>query len=100
MIGAYLTGVQVGSTVFIPGMAHPIVDDHRTWALFTAWYVVILAVARLLARLAQFPRARSRRVLLLTAGLVGVLLLQQTAERGARLVCQHGVGVIAPPGSR
>lgn len=99
-IAAYLTGVQAGSTVFIPGMAHPIVDDHRAWALFTASYVGILAGARLSARLAGFPRARSHRVLLLTAGLIGILLLQQTAERGARLVYQHGVGVIAAPGSR
>ena len=28
-VAAYLTGVQAGSTVFIPGMAHPVVDDHR-----------------------------------------------------------------------
>jgi uncharacterized membrane protein len=31
---------------------------------------------------------------------IGVLILQQTAERGARLVYEHGVGVIAAPGSR
>lgn len=99
-IAAYLTGQQAAATVFLPGMAHPIVDDHRAWALLTAWYFGIVAVARLSARLAGFPRARSHRVLLLTAGLIGVLFLQQTAERGARLVFEHGVGVIAAPGSR
>jgi uncharacterized membrane protein len=85
--------------VFIPGMAHPVVDDHRNWALVTTWYVVAAAVMRLAARRVGFPRARSRRVLLLTTGLIGVLFLQQTAERGARLVYEHGVGVIAAPGS-
>jgi uncharacterized membrane protein len=97
---AYLTGRQAAATVFVPGMAHPIVEDHRTWALLTAWYVGIVAVARLTALLAGFPRARAHRVLLLTAALIGVLFLQQTAERGARLVYEHGVGVIAAPGSR
>ena len=97
---AYLTGRQAAATVFVPGMAHPIVEDHRAWALLTVWYVGIVAAARLFALLAGFPRARIHRVLLLTAALIGVLFLQRTAERGARLVYEHGVGVIAAPGSR
>ena len=97
---AYVTGRQAAATVFVPGMAHPIVEDHRAWALLTAWYVGIVAVARLAAMLAGFPRARVHRVLLLTAALIGVLFLQQTAERGARLVYEQVVGVIAAPGSR
>ena len=97
---AYVTGRQAAATVFVPGMAHPIVEDHRAWALLTTGYVGIVAVARVSALLAGFPRARVHRVLLLTAALIGVLFLQQTAERGARLVYEHGVGVIAAPGSR
>jgi len=93
-IAAYITGVQAGSIVFVPGMAHPVVDDHRSWALFTAWYFGIVVTARLGARFAGLPRTRSQRALLLTTGLVGVVLLQQTAERGARLVYEYGVGVI------
>jgi uncharacterized membrane protein len=99
-VAAYLTGVQAASTVFIPGMAHPVVEDHRAWALITTWYFAFVSVARVFAWFAGFPRARWHRVVLLVAGLVGVVLLQQTAERGARLVYQHGVGVIAAPGSR
>jgi uncharacterized membrane protein len=99
-VAAYLTGIQAGSTVFLPGMAHPVVAGHRAWALFTTSYVGILAVARLATRLAGFPSARFHRVLVLTAGLVGIFFLQQTAERGARLVYEHGVGVIAAPESR
>ena len=98
-VAAYLTGTQAGSTVFIPGMAHPAVADHRSWALITVWYFAAATVMRLAARRAGFPRARSHRVLLLAAGVVGVFFLQQTAERGARLVYEHGVGVIAAPGS-
>jgi len=99
-VAAYLTGVQAAATVFIPGMAHPAITDHRSWAVVTTWYFGIVAVARVSAWFAGFPRARSHRVVLLLVGLVGVVLLQQTAERGARLVYQHGVGVIAAPGSR
>ena len=93
-IAAYVTGVQAGSTVFVPGMAHPVVEDHRSWALYTAWYFGIVVTARVGARFAGLPRTRWHRALLLTTGLVGVVLLQQTAERGARLVYEYGVGVI------
>lgn len=99
-VAAYVTGTQAGSTVFIPGMAHPAVEDHRSWALVTAWYFAVSVVIRVAARRAGFPRTRPHRLLLLTIGLIGVLFLQQTAERGARLVYEHGVGVIAAPGSR
>jgi len=99
-VAAYLTGLQAAATVFIPGMAHPLVNAHRTWALITATYFSVVAVARLGARRAGFPRGRGGRLLLLAAGLVGILCLQQTAERGGRLVYEHGVGVIAAPGSR
>ena len=44
---AYLTGQQAAATVFVPGMAHPMVEDHRAWALLTVWYVGIVAVVRL-----------------------------------------------------
>ena len=98
-VAAYLTGVQAGSTVFLPGMAHAVIDDHRSWALVTTWYFAATAVIRVAARHASVPRARSLRVLLLAVGLIGVLFLQQTAERGARLVFEHGVGVIAAPAS-
>jgi uncharacterized membrane protein len=99
-VAAYLTGVQAGATVLTPGMAHPFVSDHRSWALVTVWYFAVAASVRLAARRAGFPRARSHRLVLLTVGLIGVLFLQQTAERGARLVYEHGVGVIVAPGLR
>jgi uncharacterized membrane protein len=99
-VAAYLTGRQAAATVFVPGMAHPIIEDHRAWALVTVWYVGVVAGVRVSAVLAGFPRTRAHRVVLLTAALIGVLFLEQTAERGARLVYEHGVGVIAAPGSR
>ena len=99
-VAAYLTGQQAAAIVFIPGMAHPLVEDHRTWALATMWYAGLMAVARWSATLVGFPRVRRHRILLLAAGLIGAVLVQQTAERGARLVYEQGVGVIAAPGTR
>lgn len=39
-------------------------------------------------------------LIMAAAGIVGIVLLQQAAERGARLVYEHGVGVIAALGTR
>jgi len=99
-IATFLTGLQAGSTVFIPGMAFPVLNAHRNWAMATTIYFGVLTLLRLAARRGGPPRSRRPRLLLLAFGLAGVVLLQQTAERGARLVYQHGVGVIAAPGSR
>lgn len=96
-VAAVLTGIQAGSTVLLPGMAHPQVSDHRSWALITTLYMALAVVIRLAARRTGSPRTRTHRLLLLTVGLIGVVLVQQTAERGARLVYEHGVGVIGAP---
>jgi uncharacterized membrane protein len=37
---------------------------------------------------------RRYHVVFVVFGIVGAVLVQQTAERGARLVYEHGVGVI------
>lgn len=96
-ITAYLTGLQAGSTVYLPGMAHPVLDNHRRWALATTGYASLFALTRLVAQRAGLPRNRRHRLVLLALSIVGAVLVQQTAERGARLVYQHGVGVIAAP---
>ena len=96
-IAAYLTGLQAASTVRVPGMAHSVLNDHGNWALMTTVYFVVVSIARVGARYATFPRTRRDCLLLLAAGAVGVVLLQQTAERGARLVYEFGTGVIGVP---
>jgi uncharacterized membrane protein len=98
VIAAYLTGSQASTTVYIPGMAHPAVESHETWALVTTGYFILAVLIRWSARMAGFPRNRRQRAWLVVGGLVGLLLLYQTAERGARLVFEYGVGVIGAPG--
>jgi uncharacterized membrane protein len=92
-IVACLTGQQALDTVLMPGMAHPIVQAHRTWAIATTIYFTVLTLIRLGVAF-RSPVAFRYRVALLVVALVGVAGLQQTAERGGRLVYEQGVGVI------
>ena len=91
---AFLTGVQAGSTVLVPGQAYPVLIAHRQWALATMVCCIVMAVLRLVMLWGDGARSRPRRVLLLAIGLGLLVLIQQTAERGARLVYEFGTGVI------
>ncbi len=94
LIVAYLTGTQAGSTVLVPGMAYPVLTAHRQWALVTMTYCIMVAALRLILLRGNSARSRRRRVMLLGIGLVSVVLIQQTAERGARLVYEFGTGIV------
>ena len=94
LIVAYLTGTQAGSTVLVPGMAYPVLTAHRQWALVTMTYCIVVAALRLILLRGNSARSRRRRVMLLGIGLVSVVLIQQTAERGARLVYEFGTGIV------
>ena len=94
LLATYLTGRLAATTVLIPGMAHPVVDDHWTWAFWCLWYFVVLTGGRLLWRV--HGRRLPVRIGFTVAGLVGIALLAGTADRGGRLVYEFGVGVAAP----
>ena len=94
---AYLSGRMAADSVFIPGMAHGLVDEHGSWALATTISFVVLAVLRPLGRRMGLEDTRATRVVLLALGIAVLVLVQQTAERGARLVYEQGVGVVAAP---
>jgi uncharacterized membrane protein len=92
-IVACVSGQQALDTVLMPGMAHPIVQSHRTWAISTTVYFSVLTLIRIGVSV-RGPLPRAYRVGLLVAALAGVAGLQQAAERGGRLVYEHGAGVI------
>jgi len=94
LLATYLTGRSAAMTVVIPGMAHPVVEDHWTWALWCLWYFVVLTGSRLLWRVHN--RQPTVRLSFAVAGLVGIVLLVGTADRGGQLVYKYGVGVAAP----
>ncbi len=91
---ACVSGQQAADTVLMSGMAHSIVAAHRTWALATTFYFGVLVVVRLALAFTGIRPGRTVRILMLAAALVGVAGVQQTAERGGRLVYEQGVGVI------
>ncbi len=98
LVAAYLTGRADAEALRIPGPAHAVVDVHWTWAWRTTVFFCALAAGRLALVLAS-PSTGHRvpvRLLLTAAGVLGLMLLFQTAERGGRLVYEHGVGVAAP----
>ena len=100
LIVAFLTGLQAQGPVLIPGMAYPVLAEHRQWALITMSYCIVVAALRLVVLRGDGARSRRRRVALLGIGLVSVVLVQQTAERGARLVYEYGTGIIGAPAPR
>ena len=91
----YLTGQQAAAIVLVPGMAFPILEQHENWALATTILFVLVAVLRLWVGRRAEPLARSLRLMLAAAGVLALLALVGTGERGARLVFEHGVGVIS-----
>jgi uncharacterized membrane protein len=94
IVATYFTGRAAAATIWLPGMAHAAVKEHWDWAFRTTWFFGILTVVRLV--LLWRARADPRRVLiaaLTLAGLVGVVLLGETGDRGGRLVYQYGVGI-------
>lgn len=96
LVAAYVTGRADAAALRVPGSAHSVVDEHWTWAWRTTIYFGVVAAGRLALMLAAPATERRVRLPLAAAGVLGLTLLFQTAERGGRLVYEHGVGVAAP----
>ena len=116
LMGAtYITGREAAATVFTPGLAHGLVNEHWTWATFTLGYFTILTLGRLATHGATIMRSRSTtashttldtitnvfswrpaiiQILFFVAGIGGLWLVMETADRGGQLVYEYGVGVI------
>ena len=95
----YLSGRQAAATVLTPGMAHALVLDHWNWALATTICFSGVAAVRLVFMYRRTNPSFWARTALTAVAVAGMLLLFQTAERGARLVYEYGVGV-GIPGAR
>jgi uncharacterized membrane protein len=94
-MATYFTGRAAARTVWLPGMAQAIVKDHWDWAFRTVWFFAVLTIVRLAV---LRPARRAPRAVVVAAfavaGLVGVLLLGETGDRGGRLVYLYGVGTV------
>ena len=92
-VATYFSGRMAAQSVWMPGMAQAVVKEHWDWAFRTVWFFGVTTAARLVV---LRPRRRDPRRMVIAvfalAGLVGVVLLAETGDRGGRLVYQHGVG--------
>ena len=92
-IAAYVTGRAASQTIWLPGMAQAVLRQHWDWALRTVWFFGMVTLVRLV--LLRPSRRDPRPSIVATfalVGLVGIGLLIETGDRGARLVFQYGVG--------
>ncbi|GAB5550211.1 MAG: hypothetical protein SangKO_099710 [Sandaracinaceae bacterium] len=95
---AFLTGRDASDSVDLPAEALTTLNAHADWALYLVWFAGLYALVRVVAL--RFDRDQRLIVHLPLAvlGLVGLVLVQQTAERGGQMVYQYGVAVAAASG--
>ena len=91
---AYFTGRNGADAMLLPAQVTPLVSEHADWAFRTTWFFAFFASARLAVSYILPPKP-----LILTSAFVvavaGIGMLLETAEHGALLVYQHGLGVAA-----
>ena len=88
----YFTGRAAADGLVIPADINPLVNEHADWAFRTTWFFVFFASVRLAVSYILQPKPMAM-VGVFVLALVGIGLLYETAERGAGLVFQHGLGV-------
>ena len=90
---AFLTGRSASNSVDLPARALPTLNAHADWALYLTWFAGLYALARVAALRYDRRRRLAVHLPLAALGVVGLFLVQRTAEQGGRLVYQHGVAV-------
>ncbi len=94
-LGTYLSGRSGIDVVDIPLAAVRASNDHADWALWLVWTAGVYAALRLGVAFWKRSGDLAVHVPLLLLGFVPLFLVQQTAERGGKLVYLYGIGVQA-----
>ena len=92
---AYVSGRSGVDAMTLTAVVEPLVKAHENWAFRTVWFFAFFASLRLAVSYIFPPRP----VILLLAFVLavgGLVMLAETAEHGAILVYQHGLGVKEP----
>lgn len=89
---AYFTGRSAANGLVIPLQVRALVDEHAEWAFRTTCFFMFFASVRLAISYILQPKPL-RMVGVFVLALMGIVLLYATAEHGAQLVFQHGLGV-------
>ena len=93
-IAAYLTGENAADSMLLPAEVAPLVDVHDNWAFRTTLLFTLLAAARVALPFFMTLKAPAWWAAFVLA-LAGLGMLFQTADHGAQLVYEHGLGVQA-----
>ncbi len=91
---AYLSGERGADAMLLPAQVAPLVSEHADWAFRTTLFFTFFAAVRLAVSYVLPPRPAVLWAAFVAA-VIGVGMLNETAERGGLLVYQHGLGVQA-----
>ncbi len=95
VIAAYFSGEYGLENIVPPVRAERAITRHADLAEWTAWFFGVFAVARVIVFRVGAARNLWIKAILALMGVGGFAMLFVTAERGARLVFEYGVGVRA-----
>lgn len=94
-IASFFTGRDAGDSVLLSAEANPLLTDHADWALNLVWFFSLYSLCRLI----ELWRNKTPKAViwwpLALLGAGGLFLVYETAEHGAQLVYEQGVGVVA-----
>jgi uncharacterized membrane protein len=88
-----VTGRSASQAIWLPGMAHAVVSEHWDWAFRVVWFFAIMTTLRVVLLRSSRSPATAVVVAFAVAGLVGIWLVRETADRGGQLVYQYRTGV-------
>ena len=95
-VAGYLSGRAAASSVEISGQANVVLTTHADWGTAALWSFGIYALLRLfLAWQVHLQRRLVVHVSLILVAVGGLVVLYRTADSGARMVYEYGVGVQA-----
>ena len=97
-VAAFFTGRDASDEVDLPVRALTTLNAHADWALYLVWFASLYAALRVAVLYWKREVSLAVHLPLALLGLAGLLLVQQTAERGGRLVYEYGVAVAAASG--
>ena len=89
---AYASGRSGADAMTLTPVIEPLVNAHENWAFRTTWFFAFFASLRLAVSYI-FPSRPVIRLMAFALAVGGLVMLAETAEHGAILVYQHGLGV-------
>lgn len=92
IIITFFTGRSAADSLDIPAKVIPAVTDHSDWAEITLSFFIIFSAVRLTIGLWKKQLHRAILFIITIIGLIGIYLLYQTADHGAKLVFGYGLG--------